>query len=137
MTWPVSDGVGYGKQAKSAKMARGKFDRLVSIWTPLDAERDSWNEPAQPRPGTVVEAWAAIKTAPGSERFQSAENLALAPMRFFFRWRKDLVKPTSLIYFDDKVFDVKSIEEVGRRELLQVGAIARIAAVVAAPTNGG
>jgi head-tail adaptor len=111
----------------AGKMSRGKFDRLVTIVTPVKpTTTDSWNEQTGPPP-TRVEAWAAIKTAPGTERFQSAENLALAPMRFFFRWREGLVHPTSSIELGDLVFDVKSVEEVGRKELLQVGAIARVA----------
>jgi head-tail adaptor len=106
-------------------MSAGKFDRQVVIVTPVQPiETDSWNEATGPPP-TRVNAWASIKTAPGVERFQSAENLALAPMRFFFRWRAGLVSPTSWIEFDGKTFDVKSVEEVGRRQLLQVGAIAR------------
>lgn len=129
MIWPVSDRVGYGKQPPGGKMARGKFDRLVTIVTPPspdDATMDDWNEATgEPEP-TRVQVWAAIKTAPGTERFQSAENMALAPMRFFFRWRSGLVRPTSSIEYDGKVWDVKSIEEVGRRELIQVGATARV-----------
>jgi head-tail adaptor len=108
-------------------MNAGKFDRLVTIVTPPKpdaASSDEWNEETGPPPSRV-DAWAAIKTAPGTERFQSAENMALAPMRFFFRWRADLVRPTSRIEYDGRTFDVKSIEEVGRRQLLQVGAVAR------------
>jgi len=117
----------------AGKMSRGAFDRKVTIVTPpATTTKDSWNEETGPPPSRV-EAWAAIKTAPGSERFQSAENMALAPMRFFFRWRKGLVLPTSSIEYDDQVFDVKSVEEVGRRELLQVGAVARITPLIATP----
>jgi len=107
-------------------MNAGKFDRLVTIVTPVKpSTKDSWNEASGPPP-TRVQTWAAIKTAPGTERFQSAENMALAPMRFFFRWREGLVLPTSSIEYDGATFDVKSVEEVGRRELLQVGAVARV-----------
>jgi head-tail adaptor len=106
-------------------MNSGKLDRLVTIIAPgKPAETDEWNETVGPEP-VRVQAWAAIKTAPGTERFQSGENLALAPLRFFFRWRADLVKPDYQIEFDGKTFDVKSVEEVGRRQLLQVGAVAR------------
>ena len=117
----------------AGKMPRGQFDRLVTIVTPSSpTTKDSWNEPTGPAP-TRVEAWAAIKSAPGTERFQSAETMALAPLRFFFRWRKGLVQPTSRIEYKDQVFDVKSIEEVGRRELLQVGAVAMLTTPTATP----
>ena len=109
-------------------MNSGKFDRqVVIVAPPANATTDQWNEATGPPP-TRTTAWAAIKTAPGTERFQSAENLALAPLRFFFRWRADLVKPSYLIEYDGLTFDVKSVEEVGRRQLLQVGAVARVAA---------
>jgi head-tail adaptor len=108
-------------------MNAGKFDRQVVIVAPPEtATTDEWNEATGPPP-TRTQAWAAIKTAPGVERFQSGENLALAPLRFFFRWRKDLVRPNFLIEYDGLTFDVKSVEEVGRRQLLQVGAVARVA----------
>lgn len=107
-------------------MNAGKFDRKVVIVTPVKPNTtDAWNETTGPPP-TRVSAWAAIKTAPGSERFQSAENLALAPLRFFFRWRDGLVLPTSRIEYDGKIFDVKSVEEIGRRQLLQVLAVGMV-----------
>jgi len=113
-------------------MATGNFDRKVVIVTPVDpTTTDEWNEATGPEP-TRVEAWAAIRTAPGTERFQSSENLALAPLRFFFRWRAGLVKPTSSIEYDGLVYDVKSVEEINRRQLLQVAAIARVASAEAA-----
>ena len=107
-------------------MNTGKLDRLVTIVAPVQpATTDEWNETTGPPP-TRTQAWAAIKTAPGTERFQSGENLALAPLRFFFRWRQDLVRPDFQIEYDGLTFDVKSVEEVGRRQLLQVGAVAKV-----------
>jgi head-tail adaptor len=114
-------------------MATGKFDRLVTIVTPAEpTTTDAWNEATGPAP-TRIDTWAAVRTAPGTERFQSAENLALAPIRFFFRWRGGLVQPTSLIEYDGLVYDVKSVEEMDRRKLLQVVAIARVAPAEASP----
>lgn len=102
----------------------GKFDRLVKIFSPGAPVRTSWGETTDPAP-VETEAWAHVKPAPGTERFLNAENAASAVWRFFFRWRDDLVKPTYTIQHDGKIFDVKSVEEVGRRQLLQVLAEAR------------
>jgi head-tail adaptor len=108
-------------------MNTGKFDRLVEIWTPTSTMLDGWNEPApDPPPGFIVETWASIKTAPGTERFASAENAAAAPLQFFFRWRANLVNPLSVITYDGQQYDVKSIEELGRRQRLRVLAVARV-----------
>jgi head-tail adaptor len=114
-----------GGTVVNGKMPRGRFDRPVVIVTPVQpTTTDDWNEATGPEP-TRVDAWAAIRSAPGTERFQSAENAALAPMRFFFRWRDGLVSPTSVIEYDGRTFDVKSVEEIGRRELWQVIAVAK------------
>jgi len=108
-------------------MNTGKFDRQVTIWTPVNTTLDGWNEPAsEPPPGIEVDTWAAIKTVPGTERFASGENAAAAPMQFFFRWRENLVRPQSIITYDGQQYDVKSIEELGRRQRLRVLAVARL-----------
>ena len=108
-------------------MNTGKFDRLVTIWSPVTTTLDGWHEPAsEPPSGIEVEAWACIKTAPGTERFQNAENAAAAPLQFFFRWRDGLVIPQSVITYDGQQYDVKSIEELGRRQRLRVLAVARL-----------
>ena len=106
-------------------MHRGQFDRQVRILIPADAGTDEWNE-AQDMPPVEIVVWAALKSAPGTERFGSGENLALAPMRFFVDWRPDLVRPTYAIAYDGQVFDVKSVEEIGRRKTLQINAVARV-----------
>lgn len=102
----------------------GAFDRLVTIVSPGTTERDSWGEEGSPDP-VETEVWAAVKPAPGTERFANGENAASAVWRFFFRWREGLVKPAWHILHDGRTFDVKSVEEVGRRQLLQVLAEAR------------
>lgn len=108
-------------------MNTGKFDRQVTIWTPVTTALDGWHEPADdPPPGIEVDTWAAVKTAPGTERFQSAENAAAAPLQFFFRYRPALVLPQSIIVFEGQQYDVKSIEELGRRQRLRVIAVARL-----------
>jgi len=113
-------------------MNTGKFDRLVTIWTPVATALDGWHEPAdEPPTGIEVDAWASIKTAPGTERFANAENAATAPLQFFFRWRANLVTPLSVISYDGQQYDVKSIEELGRRQRLRVLAVARLSTELA------
>jgi head-tail adaptor len=110
-------------------MMTGSFRHRVTILAPPPSSPNEWNEEANDPP-IETPAWAAMKSAPGTERFQSGENAALAPSRFFFRWRPGLVKPTDRIRHEETglEFDVKSVEEVGRRLLLQVIAVARVAA---------
>lgn len=106
-------------------MKRGDFDRLVSIVADESTTTDTWGQKI-PTEADPIQVWAAVKPAPGTERFQSAEAAAQAPSRFFMKWRADLVKPQYRILHDGKTWDIKSIVEVGRRDLLEVLAIARV-----------
>lgn len=107
-------------------MHRGEFRHRVTILVPPESNLDEWNEEIA-ADAVQIPDWAAMKTAPGTERFQSAENAALAPTRFFLRWRQELVRPIDKIRHEETglIFDVKSVEEVGRRQLLQIVAVAR------------
>ena len=107
-------------------ISRGAFDRLVTIVTPVFSDPDEWNEQSEDPP-VEVPCWAKIATSPGIERFSSGEVAALSPMQFFFHWREDLVKPTYLIRYNGQLYDVKSIEELGRRQRLRIIAVARLA----------
>lgn len=70
--------------------------------------------------------WASVKPAPGTERFQSAELAAAAPMRFVFRYEPDLVRVTdSILHEDGRTYSVASVTEIGRREGWEVLATAR------------
>ena len=111
-------------QANKGPMATGRFDRQVAIVRPGAPVSDEWNEETAGEISTTV--WASIATSPGIERFSSGEQAAMSPMQFFFRWRADLVKPTYRIEYDGQTFDVKSVEEIGRRQRLRVIAVARL-----------
>jgi len=110
--------------ADSKQMSTGRFDRLVTIVRPGAPVSDEWNEETPQDIETQV--WAKVSTSPGIERFSSGELAAMSPMQFFFRWRADLVKPTYRIEHDGQTFDVKSVEELGRRQRLRVIAVARL-----------
>jgi len=105
-------------------MSTGRFDRQVTIIRPGAAISDEWNE--ETLEGIEQEVWASVATAPGTERFSSGEQAAMSPMQFFLRWRADLVKPTYRIEYNGQTFDVKSVEEIGRRQRLRVIAVARL-----------
>ncbi|HVJ71300.1 MAG TPA: head-tail adaptor protein, partial [Sphingomicrobium sp.] len=111
---------GFGGRPKAP---RGKFDRLVTFMVPTVAETNDWNENV---PGDPIETpvWAMIKSAPGTERFANAENAAVSLIRIFVRWRADLVNYTGHVKHDNRQYDVKSIQEIGRRELLEIIAVA-------------
>ena len=76
-------------------------------------------------PATEAGTLASVSPAPGTERFQSAETAALAPMRFVFRYRPNLLTVEDGIRFDGREYSVSSITEIGTREGLEVLATAR------------
>lgn len=109
-------------------MAAGKRDRRVTIVRPTYS-RNAINEPIAGAPVEKVR-WASVRPAPGTERFQSAETAAAAPMRFVFLWEADLVRVTDSIEHDDgRTYAVSSVTEIGRREGWEVLATARGEAV--------
>ena len=103
----------------------GKLNRRVTIER---AGVASWNGHGDPVPAAPVmtERWASITPVPGTERFANAENAASAPKRFVFRYEASLVQVTdTLIDEDGRRFDIKSVDEIGFREGLEVLALAR------------
>lgn len=105
-------------------VAAGKRDRWVTILRSTSAA----NEHNEQIPGvpTRTSLFASIKPGPGTERFQSAEAAATAPMRFVFAYRPDLVRVTDHIEADDgRTYDVIWWAEIGRREGIEALATAR------------
>lgn len=93
----------------------GRLDRWVTIER-ATTTKNRLNEDVQTW-DTHAERWASCKPAPGTERFQSAETAAHAPMRFVFRWEDDLVDVEDRILHDDgRRYPVVSVNEIGRRE---------------------
>lgn len=70
--------------------------------------------------------WASVRPAPGIERLQSGENAASAPKIITIRWSAAL----SALSARDRVeypvgvmLDIKSVDEIGRRDGLQIVAV--------------
>lgn len=101
----------------------GNFNRAVTILKRNVTTNDN-NEEVEGEP-TEVETLASVKPAPGTERFQSAEMAAQAPMRFVFRYRDDLMTVEDSILFDGRIYTVSSVTEIGIREGIEVLATAR------------
>lgn len=101
------------------------LDRVVTIVTPTFT-KNRVNEEIEGEP-TRKQRKAALRPAPGTERFANAELAAAAPMHFFFRWERDLVGVRSRIESDDgRTYEVVAPpEEIGRRKWLRVLGSAR------------
>lgn len=102
----------------------GKLDRRVTIERATTA-KDDHGEDVETWAASATR-WASVRPAPGTERFQSAETAAEAPMRFVFRFEDGLVRVTDrLLHEDGRRYYVASVTEIGRREGLEVLATAR------------
>lgn len=102
----------------------GNFTRPVTILKRNVTGTNSHNEQTV-GPPTEIETLASVKPAPGTERFQSAEKAAEAPMRFVLRWRPGLLGVIDAIRFDGRVFEASSVLEIGTREGIEVIGVAR------------
>ncbi len=101
----------------------GNFTRPVTILRRV-VTRNAANEEIEGAPvETDTLAW--VGPAPGTERFQSGERAAEAPMRFVLRWRPDVVRVTDSIRHDGRIYAVSSVTEIGIREGLEILAVAR------------
>lgn len=109
-------------------MRAGLLDRRITIEKSL-TQRDGYGQP--------IDGWAPMATVSaqavpfrGQERFVSQEQQPIAEydIRFRIRYRSDvLVTPveTLRVRFEGRLFDVTSVQEVGRRVGLNIYAKTR------------
>lgn len=101
----------------------GNFTRPIAILR-RTTTTDDHNEEVEGEP-TRVETLASVKPAPGTERFQSAETAAAAPMRFIIRYRPDPPTVKDAIELDGRAYAIASVTEIGTREGWEILATAR------------
>lgn len=106
-------------------MLAGKLDRRITLQRATTAP-DEYGEP--------IETWADLATVWASRRRASArETLAGAEVsaaisdvfeiRYDSAW-SDL-SPLDRLVFEDRTYAIETVDEIGRREGLRIGAIAR------------
>lgn len=107
-------------------MRGGRLDRRINLQrtgTPTD-------DGFRTKPGgfaTFATVWARVRPAPGTERFASGETAATAPIVFDIRWSSVVadLNPKDRVLFDGRSYDIKSVNEIGRREGLEILGVAR------------
>ena len=115
--WAVYDG--------KFLMNAGKLDRRVEI----RSQTLSQDNAGQPIPTTVLVAtvWAHAEQLRGREPFQGDQFNAQQLAVFQIRWRSD-IDETMTITHDGETYDIQSIREIGRREGLEISALALVTA---------
>lgn len=106
-------------------MNAGALDRRISIFTTTTAQDGA----GQPVPTTVLLAsvWASVEQLRGREPFQGDQFNAQQVTVFKIRHRTD-VTATMTIVHDGESYDIQSIREIGRREGLEISALALVTA---------
>lgn len=106
-------------------LAAGRFDRKLTI------ERAS--ESTNPY-GEVVQSWSVLATVWCERRDMSdRESLALGEVaaeittRFTIRYSSLVagMTPKDRLLFEGRVYDIRGVREIGRRELIEISAEAR------------
>lgn len=78
----------------------------------------------------LATVWASVRPSPGTERLASAENAATAPTVITIRYGRGVadLSPRDRIEYpvgSGRMFDIKSVVELGRRDGLQIAAVGR------------
>lgn len=100
----------------------GKLDRRIALQEKtaskdaLGGLTESWV--------TIANVWAQYLTGGGSERFSSAQIYAETQARFRIRWMASIT-PEHRIVYDGKEWDILSVDEIGRKEGIEIKAKAR------------
>jgi SPP1 family predicted phage head-tail adaptor len=100
----------------------GRLDRLIRFQEAVSSQDDSGQEIPVWTPLGL--AWAQVTPLRGGESYGSAQQVvADADTKFKIRWPEDFsVTPreTLRILYDGRVYDVKEVIELGRREGLDI-----------------
>lgn len=97
----------------------GRMDRRIELHQATEAQSSS---------GAVVLTFALLETVAaevlplrGAETFGEGREQALATRQFRIRYRSD-VTPKHRIVYETRTYDIERVEEIGRREGLQITA---------------
>jgi SPP1 family predicted phage head-tail adaptor len=100
-------------------MAIGNLDRRIVIQTST-VSRDAYGE-AIPTWSTLRTVWAWIRPVAVSEGEKSNKITASDTVRFVVRYRSDYTEKMRIVY-NSNTYEIKGIQEVGRREYQELTA---------------
>lgn len=103
-------------------MRAGDLNRKITIQSVTQTE-DTYGAPVDTW-ATFVEVWAQVKPIRGDEYFAAQQVNARVDAVFRLRWLSGVLE-TMRIHYDDKLWDIRSINELGFREGLEIYAEVR------------
>lgn len=104
----------------------GSMDAQITLQSATEAQ-DVYGEPIKTwaNLGTNPTVWAEVLPPTGQEQFDAQQINALAHTTFRIRWRTDLNVEMRVVY-DSVPYDIHAINELRRREGLELVTVARI-----------
>lgn len=98
----------------------GRFDRLIRFERNTPTGDDSIGTPVAAW-AKLRDAWAAMNQISGTETFKSGKELSSRVSTFTVHYFEGLTAADRISY-DSKKWDILTIREIGRRELLEITA---------------
>jgi SPP1 family predicted phage head-tail adaptor len=102
-------------------MRIGALDRQILLQRATVTYEGPYNEPVHTW-ATIATAWAEVRRTPGREFLSLSQVVAERRATFVIRYRD--VLPTDRILFEDEAWNVQDSRELGRREYLEISAVA-------------
>lgn len=108
------------------ELRTGSLDRRITLQR-ATVTTDSFNNPVQTW-ATLVTVWASKLDVRDSERVAAKEVGAEIGTRFQIRWSETVrdLNPKDRLVYADRTYEIVNVKEVGRREGLEISALARI-----------
>ena len=103
-------------------MIIGKMDRRVTLQA-LSVTKDSKGGTVKTW-STLGVVWAGVRypaTMAMNEGEEAGVETSIIPVEFTIRWRQDItINETIRVYYQSKYYDVKRVNEIGRKEMLKL-----------------
>ena len=95
------------------------IERFTEMRDPFNNPVKSWHE--------LVTVWAAKTDVSDGERLAAQEVGAEISTRFRIRWSPQVsdIDPKDRVRFEGRIYDIAGVKETGRREGLEISAVAR------------
>lgn len=100
------------------KLNAGFFDRIISIKEPVLMRNDYGEEETIYK--TICSCFAMLEKQNGKEEEETNQIVATSKTVFVIRYTT--VKESYVIYYNNLLYDIVSIEEQGRRSFLRITA---------------
>jgi SPP1 family predicted phage head-tail adaptor len=101
----------------------GKLDRRITIQQLTKGVGEDYGEPTETWSDWVT-VWANVYSGAGREFEQARQVNAEIDTQFQIRWRPGILATMRILY-DGRYYDIQRIQEVGRRDRLNIWTKAR------------